>query len=477
MQFLDYNITHPYPHNRLFSAITFALILLATPVLVLINIVVVGYELVPTLRPSFQPNDTFPSWWDSPRLPSLLRRGAPDCEPRDIGRGDTFRVLSSLFEYKVVSSWRTNSVPLVPEDEGRVEYTGGSFNVCSIYSMRFDYNLLDFTQTITVAIYCSELPVRAFLSTAIVFADEISRDTIGQFYGYSIDVFSVVDGNSRDYHSAVFGVLDVISTDSLAIIGGQYLPSPVLTLSARANVTGKAWFDETYITYLNGSVSYHGEDSLGAAEIYRASIVNLMNVVYDAVTLDLGNGGSENIFLNPAAINTRLSPNLAPPPYNPDFWVRNEISFFYGRLDPQYQTWAEMLQAGFPRNITLGNLTGLPDNSTMIANYLCPGYQLKPMSSFLANIFIGTSSMFLSAWAVWMFGIAIIAKMIKAPCVVCKCEGHLDGEGGASRRHDHNCHNEPPHPNPAAGSTAPTPVVGAESDNNSVITTEKKRVS
>lgn len=110
-----------------------------------------GYEHVPTLRPTFQPNNTFLGWWDSHRLSPLLRRGAPPCEPKDIGRGDTFRVFSSLLDYKVVSSWRTNSVPLVPEDEGRVEYKGGSFQVCSIYSIWFDYNLLDFTQTVTVS--------------------------------------------------------------------------------------------------------------------------------------------------------------------------------------------------------------------------------------------------------------------------------------------------------------------------------------
>lgn len=78
-----------------------------------------------------------------------------------------------------------------------------------------------------------------------MFADEISRDTIGQYYRYRIDVFSVVDGNSRDYRNAVFGVLDVISTDSLAIMSGQYLSWTVMTLSARANVTGKAWLDKT----------------------------------------------------------------------------------------------------------------------------------------------------------------------------------------------------------------------------------------
>ena len=113
-------------------------------------VVVVGYELVPTLRPEFQPNDTVPSWWNSPRLPPLLRRSAPLCQPKDMGRGDTFRLSPSLFEYKVLSSWKTGQ--RVPEDEGRVDYDGGSFDHCVVYSMRFDYSLLDYTQTVTVSV-------------------------------------------------------------------------------------------------------------------------------------------------------------------------------------------------------------------------------------------------------------------------------------------------------------------------------------
>lgn len=141
-----------------------------------------------------------------------------------------------------------------------------------------------------------------------------------------------------------------------------------------------------------------------------------MNAVYDAVSLDLGGAKPDSVFLNQAAVNSMFNPNLAPAPYNLAFWVRNQISFFYGRLVPPYQTWAEMLRAGFPKNIALGNLTGLPTSSAMITNYLCPGCQLKSVSSFLANIFIGTAAMFLLAWAAWTFATAIIAKMIRGPC-------------------------------------------------------------
>lgn len=117
-----------------------------------LEVVVVGYELVPTLYPAFEANLADPPhWWNSPRLPPLLRRKPPPCEPKDIGRGDTFHLTSSLFEYRVISSWKKPTNPVSPEDEGRIAYRGESFDQCSIYSMRFDHSLQDYTQTVTVS--------------------------------------------------------------------------------------------------------------------------------------------------------------------------------------------------------------------------------------------------------------------------------------------------------------------------------------
>ncbi|KAF8608666.1 hypothetical protein BDV93DRAFT_551489 [Ceratobasidium sp. AG-I] len=474
MRLLEYNLSHPYPKSGLFTTITLVLIALVTPVLVLVNIVVVGYELVPALRPDFQANDTVPGWWNSPRLPPLLRRSAPLCEPKDIGRGDNFRLSSSLFEYRVLSSWKSER--RAPEDEGRVEYRGGSFNECFVYSMRFDYSLLEYTQTVTVGIYCPTPPVNTFLETTLVFADEISKDIVGQYYGYNIDLFSIIDEDSHDYRKAVFAVLDVISTDSLMIMGGQYLSAPVLALSTRAsNITNGPSFDVTFITYLNGTMHSSSDNSLGDAEIYRASIANLMVAVNHAVLLDLGNAGPGDIFLNQSAVNSTFVPNLAPVPLDPNEWVRDSNSFYYGAVIPPYQTWAEMLRAGLPNNITLGNLTGLPTNSTMITNYLCPSYQLRPMSSFLANVFIGTATMFLSAWGAWTVLTAAIAKKMRAPCVACTCGTLLDGEKGGHTHHDHN--RAVTLSGLATGLVAPPPVLRKESSTNSLAITEQDEAS
>ncbi|KDN49737.1 hypothetical protein RSAG8_01802, partial [Rhizoctonia solani AG-8 WAC10335] len=343
MQLLQYNLTHPYPRNKLFTTITFVLIALVLPVLVIVNIITVGHELVPSLRQDFQQNDTVPSWWVTTPLAPLLRRKAPRCQPKDFGRGDTFRVSPSLFEYKVLSSWRTNST-VTSEDEGRVEYRGGSFNQCLVYSIRFDLSVIESTQTLTVVIECPDFPVRAFLETRVVFATEVSKDIVGQYYGYDVDILDLVDGESRDYRRLVFAILDVMSTDSLSILDGNRLSW--LSLSTRAAVNDQGvFFITTNIMAKNGTGYMFDNGTLGDAEVYRATITNLMHVVQHAVQLDLGNPGSDNIFTNASAINSTFSANPPAAGFTSENWV-NKNSFRYGTVEAPYSTFAGMLRAG-----------------------------------------------------------------------------------------------------------------------------------
>ncbi|CAE6426960.1 unnamed protein product, partial [Rhizoctonia solani] len=340
---LEYALTHPYPRSKLFTTITFVLIALVLPVLVIVNIITVGHELVPSLRPDFQQNDTVPSWWVTTPLAPILRRKAPLCQPKDFGRGDTFRLSPSLFEYKVLSSWRTDT-NITSGDEGRVEYRGGSFNQCYVYSIRFDLDIIESTQTLTVAIVCPVSPVVAFLETRIVFAIEVSKDIVGQYYGYGIDVIGLVGEESWDYRRIVFAMMDVISTDSLSILDRNRVDW--LSLSTRAAVNEEnPVFSTTNIMAKNGTGYMTGNNTMGEAEVYRATITNLMRVVQHAVQLDLSNPGSDNIFTNSSAINSTFSANPPPAGIDPNTWV-DKNSFRYGWVTAPHSTFAGMLRAG-----------------------------------------------------------------------------------------------------------------------------------
>ncbi|KAB5595172.1 Transmembrane protein [Ceratobasidium theobromae] len=430
MKLLEYNLTHPYPHGKIFTITTVVLIVLVLPVLILVNVVTVGYELVPSLQPEFEPNNTVPSWWNVPYLPRLLRREAPSCEPKDIGRGDTFRLTSSLFEYKVMSSWNTTSENPTSRDEGRIPYLGGSFDQCYVDNMVFDFNLGTSIQSLKVAIECPEALVRVFMETRVDFAFIRQDDYIGRYYGYTVNELDFIDRGSRDYRQSVFAVFDIMSTDSLGILQGEHTDETIFafTVGASFPTNDGILAEVTSVRYSNGTLKLYGNDSLGEIEIYRSTISNIMHAVEHAVELDLGYYSSYNIFINSSAVNSTFSPNLPPPSVNASMWS-NRTSFSYGRIVPPYRTWAEMLRAGMPQNITLGGLTGFPPNSKMSTNYLCPTYQLKQMGSFLTSIFVGTATMFLSVWAAWTFVSAILARYLKKPCFQCTCDPtNLDPE-------------------------------------------------
>ncbi|KAF8597948.1 hypothetical protein BDV93DRAFT_595634 [Ceratobasidium sp. AG-I] len=428
---LEYTITRPHPHNHWFLFSTIILFSIILPVLVIVNrklsqfkVVTLGYELVPSLQPQFQHGVALTGWWGSARLPQLLGGSTPPCEPKSLGKGDTFRMAASLFDYAVISTWNTSKAN--PEsrvqNQERVEYRGESFANCGLNGARFDYSLVEDTQTITVGVICRgtpTYPIYVSMETKMVFSWLLGKDLVGQYYGPDLSLWGLPDAEANHYRELAYAVLEVISTDSPTIIRGQHLSSPVLSITSFAKISLINDFIgisplASSLTYANGTAASWPTE----ANLYTTSIINLMTVAAHTVMLDLGIAGTENIYRNPAAVNKTLGPNRAPPGISPADWAQNSVTFHYGSPLPPYQTWAETLRAG--QVITPGNVTGLPNGSSMDTTYLCPTYRLKQTSSLMTSIFVGTSTMVLSVWGLWMFVTALIARRIKEPSLVLK---------------------------------------------------------
>ncbi|KAG8730894.1 hypothetical protein FRC11_005560 [Ceratobasidium sp. 423] len=436
---LEYKLSHPHPKGHIFLIATIVIFLLTLPVLVLVNLVTQGSELVPSLQSEFQPNKTLlEGWWGAHRLPGLLGPKPPRCQPKDIGRGDTFRLTTSLFDYTVMSTLNQSegTGASVMQEQIRPEYRGQSFSKCAVNSARFDYSLFDQTQSVMVGVFCQgfpEYPVNVSMQTTMTFAWELSKDFIGQYYGPGLDLLNLNDSNPSDYRKVVLATLEVISTDSLTILHRPHLSNPVGSMRIAFVVdpgTGKFWDDASTLTYVNGSQPDRYPVEAG---IYVASIVNLVTVAINAVNLDLGNG-TPNLFRNASRLSALISPNLAPQGIDPADWAEGSQTFYYGNLTSQYQTWAQKLLDGKP--VRLGSLTGLPEQTVMATSYLCPSYQVKPMNSFLSSVFIGSATMTLSVWGVWMFFTAFVAKRMVAPRVHCQCldcEARRSNEGQANQ--------------------------------------------
>ncbi|KAG9122546.1 hypothetical protein FRC07_001028 [Ceratobasidium sp. 392] len=340
-------------------------------------------------------------------------RKPPACQPRDIGRGDRIRLTPSLFEYQVLTVW------LNPFTENAIDTNRA--------------HLLDRTQTVTTNLWCPVEAAGFEMLTSATFAAQRSKDFVPNYFADRYDVrLMLAKSDWHDYRKAALGILDVVSRDSLAMMGWSrvQLSPPILSLSTEIDLSDTPVFQETYVTYMNGTTR-RSKALTGPALAYQDVIMNLVTAVVHAIYLDL-RSPLPNIFTNPSMINEVFA--LARPPSNVslDDWVHETKSWFFGTITPPYQTWAQMVLAGLPKNITLGDLTDWPEDSHMVTDYLCPSYRLKPTSSLLASIFIGTASMFLSAWAAWVVISAFVAEKLRNPCEKCvftnkratSCEKH-----------------------------------------------------
>lgn len=245
------------------------------------------------------------------------------------------------------------------------------------------------------------------METKMVFAWLLSKDFVGQYYGPGVNLLDISSTDPNEYRTLAFALLEAISTDSLTIMRGNHLSNPALSISTFFNIT----FDDGIINttpvsnslmYANGTYARSGWPA--EANIYLVSIYNLVNVAVHTVNLDLGSAGPESIYRNREALNKTIGTNLAPPGTAPVDWAQNSLSFYYGRVPAPYETWAQAIRAG--QTIELGNVTGLPDQSSKVTAYLCSSYQLKTPGSLAVSILVGI-------WAMLQSGREILAILLE----------------------------------------------------------------
>ncbi|KAG8791556.1 hypothetical protein FRC12_008831 [Ceratobasidium sp. 428] len=442
----DFDLDHPPPKNRAFLYAALIISLIGLPVLVLVNceylihtadnrspgnwwlppVATQGFELVSTLQPTTVPNDTnLERWWGMKAIPSLLRPQTPECEPKDLGAGDTFRLSASLFDYTVMSVWDNND-PLTANGvraQKRVEYRAQSFADCHVNTTQFDYNRVGQTMTVTVGIICpgtnKSYPVYVGMKTKVVFG--------WTPYAY-VDPYRLVLTESKltRYQDLVKTVFDVISTDAMAIFMGNHTSELPLSMGCFLNVNPilgslDGADEQDLFTYLNGTAQWWPLE----ADIYDASIANLMRVVNHAVNLDLGNSKTPNMFRDSSIFSLFLDPNRPPKGVLSSQWVGGDswTSGIFRKLPSEYGSWAHALLNGKPFQV--GDATGLPSDSVMVTNYLCPTYRLKQTGPLVTSIIIGVVSMGGTAWGIMMgiFVLILLLKTSEAPKVQCICNG------------------------------------------------------
>lgn len=167
-------------------------------------------------------------------------------------------------------------------------------------------------------------------------------------------------------------------------------------------------------------------------------IANLLQAVYAAVRIDLGNPSPNNFILHPSAMNNTIIPIFAATPYS------SNIS---SRVASLYDIWAHpnaTLQQFLP--VTLDGPAHIQ------AAYPCRIQTRKRTGSLIISVLVATLSMFSGGWALFMIIATLLAKredpsgtyfshtMIEGEVVeglfaANRCVGHGDGDGTAAGPH------------------------------------------
>lgn len=122
------------------------------------------------------------------------------------------------------------------------------------------------------------------------------------------------------------------------------------------------------------------------------AVYNILQTVYAAVRIDLGNPSFNNFILNPAAVNNTIYPTFPITPANGEAYSNSSL----------YST----LSLPLPGQ----NLPTLSGPATIQVVYPCQFQQLKAPGALIISVLVATLSMFSTGWAVYMLLAKNIAK-------------------------------------------------------------------
>jgi hypothetical protein len=123
---------------------------------------------------------------------------------------------------------------------------------------------------------------------------------------------------------------------------------------------------------------------------------NLLQAVYAAIRVDLGNPSLNNFILNPLALNDTIFQTFPVTPYNQD--QSSTTSTLYS----QWHNPSPALQKYLPINVS--------GPAQIQVAYPCRFQQRKPLGSLVVSVLVATLSMFSSAWAVFIHLATTYAK-------------------------------------------------------------------
>ncbi|KAJ7487912.1 hypothetical protein FB451DRAFT_1225903 [Mycena latifolia] len=411
---LDYPITRSFP-GKVFTPAAYIGAIIVLGFLTTVNVALTGYDTITVFQSDY--NVTQIHWYHQ-YLPSLMPKPGTLCDPRVFNLGDTFTTNYTLFRYTIASVISANA-----GDSG-ISYKGRTLENCDITSLYLhgDVNsyTIDYTAVVTCRSETYQFTARTDFSLSSLAGKYnqllgVERSLKNQEEGFfnkirdsrGVVLDSVASLSSKDGATRLFTLSQATNGTSPTIISLRadfpFCPAS-LGLAATCAVTIPQFeISSSFVAYSNLTFQqYFSDEPLSdtnqpvITDVTYSVLANIIQTMYAAVRIDLGNPSPNNFLLNTSAIPGTI------------FSTFPTIPGVYSTSDE----YANLIGASVNPDF---NITGLlPLTTTGPAEldvvYLCRFQRRKaPAQAFIA-VLVATLSMFGTGWGVFL---ALATKIVK----------------------------------------------------------------
>ncbi|KAJ7663442.1 hypothetical protein B0H17DRAFT_1019889 [Mycena rosella] len=424
---LEYPLTRHFP-GRIFAPTAIGGAIVVLVFLATINAALAGYETITVFDSDFNVTQTH---WFHRFLPMQKPKAGTLCDPRLLSLGDTVSTNYTLFQYTIASIDTPNA-----GDSG-FSYKGWTLDNCDITSLYVNGNANTFIIDLTVLVSCraDESQVVQGNDYEVTLRTDWPQSTLaGQYasllgvqkalknrgsFNATVDargkvLDSITSLSSSDFALRVFE-LDALKNGTFPVIISFQAQFPWCPASLGSDVACALEIPPVNITDMfeyspvNGMTSY--STSLPTSESNKplidtdtsGIIANLVQTVYAAVRIDLGNPSPNNFLLNSSVIPQAIIASF--PQTFPQ--LANESYLYSILVDDDYYK-----QVPGHDQLSISGLLPLtvPGPAIVDGVYLCHFQRAKsPGSAFIA-VLVATLSMFSTGWALFL---AFAAGLVK----------------------------------------------------------------
>ncbi|KAJ6484452.1 hypothetical protein C8R47DRAFT_1280653 [Mycena vitilis] len=413
---LEYPLTRRFP-GKYFALAAFLGAFIVLVFLTTVNVVLTGYETINVFKSDYNVTQ---SHWYHQYIPSLMAKPGTLCDSRVFNLGDTFTTNYTLFQYSISSVVSANA-----GDSG-ISYTGWTLEDCDITSLYVHGDVSSYTLDYTAIVECRndayDFSARTDFSLSslagkynqLLGVQRLRRNRQGgSLFNKTRDARGVVldavtSLSSTDVASRIFTLAQATNGTSPVIISLQadfpFCPTALGRIAACAVAVPTFNISSSFVSYSNLTFQqYFASDPptdfnqpVITNDTFNA-LANVIQTIYAAVRIDLGNPSPNNFLLNTSVIPATI------------------FSTFPATQPGIYDTSAEYANlVGTAVNPDF-NITGLlpltvEGPAQMDVVYLCRfQLPLAPAQAFIA-VLVATLSMFSSGWAIFL---VIATKVVK----------------------------------------------------------------